>query len=252
MGRAVANEFAKMRRLRVTPVVFVMVAGVLAVSCVEFTASGFVESMGDPAGKPWQRLLASMSFSVLMLSPILLAVLASRQVDIEHQGNGWLLSRTSGLAPGYLCRVKFVAAGAVVVAATVAQSGLVFAGGALVGITVVFPAGQWLGYTALLVVVNLVLFALHLLLSARVENQLLGMGVGVLGVFFAVISTGLPQWLSHFLPPWGYYELIKPVEYREDGSLVSLAPSYVSVLALGAAGGVLFLLVTRQFDRREV
>ncbi|MCI2423732.1 ABC transporter permease [Saccharopolyspora sp. K220] len=244
-----ANEFAKMRRLRVVPVAVVMVIGVLALSCVELTNPGFLESVGDASGQPWQRLLAGMTFGVPMLSPILLAVLASRPVDIEHQGNGWLFSQTSGMTPGYLCRIKFVAVGAVVVVATLVQSGLVFAVGKLVGITVAFPAGQWLGYTAAIVVVNLVLFALHLVLSARVDNQLLALGIGVLGVFFAVSSTGMPRWLAHFFP-WGYYALATPVDYR-DGALVSLSPSYLSVLALGVVGGALFLLITRLFDRRE-
>ena len=250
IGRAVANEFAKMRRLRVVPVVVAMVAGVVALSCFAFTTPGFLDSVGDPSGKPWQWLLGSMSLAVPLTSPILLAVLASRQVDIEHQANGWLFSQTSGLPPGYVCRVKFVATGAVVVAATLAQSGLVFALGTLVGITVAFPAGQWLGYTASIVVVNLVLFALHLLLSARIGNQLVGLGVGVLGVFVALTSTGMPTWLARCFPPWGYYALAMPVDAREGG-MVWLAPAHLSVLALGVAGGVLFMLITRLFDRQE-
>lgn len=250
MGRAVANEFAKMRRLHVVPVALVMVVGVVALSCVTFTIPGFMQSVRDPSGQPWQWLLGGMSTFVPVVSPILLAVLASRPVDIEHQGNGWLLSQTSGLTPGFLCRVKFVAAGAVLVAATLIQSGLVFALGKLVGITVPFPAGQWIGYTASIVIVNLVLFALHLLLSARLGNQLVGLGIGVLGVFVAVSSTGMPHWLAHLFPPWGYYALVTPVDAREEG-MVSLEPSHLSVLALGIAAGAAFLLITHLFDRQE-
>jgi hypothetical protein len=250
IARAVANEFAKMRRLRVVPVVVVMVVGVVAYSCVTLTAPGFLESVGDPSAQPWRWLLGGMSLAVPLVSPILLAVLASRQVDIEHQGNGWLFSQASGLSPGHLCRAKFVATGAVVVAATLAQSALVVAIGGLVGITVAFPTGQWLGYTASAVVVNLVLFAFHLVLSARITNQLVGLGVGVLGVFVTLSSTGMPAWLAHLLPPWGYYALATPIDAREGG-IVSLDPSHLSVVVLGIAGGALFLLITHLFDRRE-
>ncbi|WP_344107046.1 ABC transporter permease [Nocardiopsis rhodophaea] len=245
-----ANEFAKMRRLRVVPVVAAMVVGVVALSCVTFATPGFMGWVEDPSEQPWHWLLGGLSLAVPMVSPILLAVLASRQVDIEHQGNGWLLSQTSGLTPGYLCRVKFVATGAVVVAATLAQSGLVFALGKLVGITVAFPAGQWFSYTASIVAVNLVLFALHLLLSARIGNQLVGLGVGVLGVFVTVSSTGMPTWLAHFFPPWGYYALATPVDAREGG-VVALDPPHLSVITLGVAAGVLFMFITRRFDRQE-
>ncbi len=244
MGRAVANEFAKMRRLRVVPVAAVMVLGVVALSCYALTSPDYPES-------PWQSLLEGMALAVSMLSPILLAVLASRPVDIEHQGNGWLFSQTLGLARGYLCRVKFVTTGAVVVVTTLVQSGLVFAIGGLAGATAAFPAGRWLGYTAAIVVVNLVLVALHLLLSVRVGNQLVGLGIGVLGVFAAVSSTGMPTWLAHFLPPWGYYAVVTPVDSRESG-MVWLDPSYLSVVALGVVGGAVFLFITHLFDRQEV
>lgn len=243
MGRAVANEFAKMRRLRVVPVAVAMVLGVVALSCQGLTGPDFAE-------RPWRSLLASMSLAVSLLSPVLLAVLASRPVDVEHRGNGWLLSRTSGLSPGELCRAKCAATGAVVVGATLLQSGLVYVLGRLAGATAAFPLGQWLGYTAAIVLINLVLFALHLLLAAHLGNQLVGLGLGVLGVFLTVSGSALPAWLAHFLPPWGYYALVSPVEYRGD-DIVRLSPSYPSVLALGIAGGAAFLLLTRLLDRQE-
>lgn len=250
MAPAVANEFAKMRRLRVAPVLTVMVIGVVTLSSYAFTTPGFMDSLEDPAGRPWHMLLVGLAFAVPLVSPILLAVLASRQVDIEHQGNGWLLSQTSGLTPGRLCRAKFAALGAVLVAATLIQSALVAALGLAAGITVDFPAGQWLGYTAAAVVVNLVILALHLLLAARVANQLVGLGIGVLGVFVAVSSTGMPPWLAHFFPPWGYYAPATPVDIVTDG-VVPLDPHHLSVLALGLVGGALFLAATRLFDRQE-
>ncbi len=250
MARAVANEFAKMRRLRTVPVLAVMVIGVVTLSSYAFTTPGFMDSLEDPAAHPWQRLLVGLAFAVPLVSPILLAVLASRQVDIEHQGNGWLLAQTSGLTPGRLCRAKFAALGALLVTATLVQSALVAALGWAAGITVEFPADPWLGYTAAAVVVNLVLLALHLLLAARVANQLVGLGIGVLGVFVSLSSTGMPPWLSHLFPPWGYYALATPVDIAGSGT-IALDPHHLSVLALAIAGAALFLLATRLFDRQE-
>lgn len=249
-GLAVVNEFAKMRRLRVLPVFTVMVLGVVALSCLAFTAPEFMDSVHDPEAQPWHWLLAGLALAVPLVSPILVAVLASRQVDIEHQGHGWLLSQASGLAPGQLCRAKFAATGSLLVAATLLQSALVFALGRAVGITVGFPAGPWLGYTASVVLVNLVLLALHLLLSARVPNQLVGLGIGVLGVFVTVSSTGMPPWLAHLLPPWGYYALATPVDTSEGG-VSALDPPHLSVIALGVVGAVVFLVATRALDRQE-
>lgn len=244
--QAVANEFAKMRHLRIGLVVFVMVVIVLGLSVFSAATSPV---FADPAGRSWKALLAGMSLAVPLVSPLLLAVLASRQVDIEHQGNGWLLSQTSGLTPGGLCRAKVAAIGSIVAVATILESALVIGAGALLGVPAPVPVGLWLGYTASILVVNLVLLGLHILLSARIDNQLVPLGVGVLGTMVAVFATGLPAGLAH-VTPWGYYALVTAADYRE-GALVALTPSYPSIAALGAAGAVLFLLITGLFDRQE-
>jgi hypothetical protein len=245
----VANEFAKMRHLRI-----VLVATALVVCVVGLSLMGAMISpdFADPAKRSWEVLLDSMSVAVPMISPILLAVLASRQVDIEHQGNGWLLSQTSGITPGGLCRVKLFALGTIVTAATVLESVLLIGIGLLLGITAPVPIGLWLGYTASILVVNLILLALHLLLSARIDNQLVGLGIGALGTIVAWSASGFPAWLAHASPPWGYYALADATEWRDGaGAPVTITPSYPSIAALGVVGAVLFLLVTSLFDRQE-
>ena len=246
----VACEFAKMRRLRVTPVVAVMIVGVVALTSREITTPGFFDSLDDPAGGPWLRLLASLAFAVPLASPILVAVLASRQVDLEHQGNGWLFAHTAGLPAGKLCRTKFLATGAILVAATLLESLLVIGVGTLAGVTGQFPAELWWAYTVSAVVLNLVLLGLHLLLAARIENQLVGLGLSVIGVFLAVSGSGMPAWMSH-LTPWTYYALAVPVDFR-GGVLVPIPPWHLSVVALGVLGAAAFLLLTGRLDRQEV
>lgn len=244
--RAAVNEFAKMRHLRIVPLASALVVAVVGLTV--FTAASN-PAFADPAQRSWEFLLAGLSFAVPMCSPVLLAVLASRVVDIEHQGNGWLLSQTSGLTSGGLCRLKFVALGAVVAVATVSASALVLGIGVLLGISAPVPVALWLGYTVSALMVNLVVLALHILLSARVENQLVGLGLGGLGSLVAVFASDFPAWLAH-ATPWGHYALVAAADYR-DGELVALTPSYPSVAVLGVVGGALFLLVTGLFDRQE-
>lgn len=249
MSVPLACEFAKMRRLRVTPVVTVMIVGIVALTSREITNSGFMASLGDPTGGPWLRLLASLAFAVPLVSPILVAVLASRQVDLEHQGNGWIFAHTAGLPAGKLCRTKFLATGAVLTVATLLQSTLVIGIGKWTGIAGPFPDGQWWAYTLSAIVVNLVLLALHLLLAAWIENQLIGLGISVIGVFLAASGSGMPPWLAH-LTPWTYYALATPVDYSGT-DLVSIAPWHLSILVLGVLGALAFLLLTRRLDRQE-
>lgn len=239
--QATVNEFAKMRRLRILPLTFALVTAIVGLTVFSAVTS--------PVPSSWELLMAGMSLAVPLVSPVLLAVLAVRMVDIEHRGGGWLLSQTSGITPGGSCRLKLVALGSTVAAATVLGSTLVIGIGLLMGVSAPIPVDLWLGHTVSILVVNLVLLALHILLSARVENQLVGLGVGVLGSIVAVFASGLPSWFAH-TTPWGHYALVGAADYRE-GELVALAPSYPSVTALGVVGGTLFLLVTGLFDRQE-
>jgi len=240
-AKIVVNEFAKMRHLRIGLVVALLLFGVAGLSAFQ--------SFGSPGGFMWKGLLADLSFAVILISPLLLAILASRQVEMEHLGNGWLLSATSGVTPGRLCRAKFLALGTLVVTATILQSLILIAFGLLAGITSPFPLEHWLGYTASAVVINLAVLAFHLLLSARIENQLVCLGVGVVGVFIGTFGSVLPDWLLH-LTPWGYYSLATPADYV-GMELVYLDLPYLSILALAVVGSFLFLFITGRFDRQE-
>lgn len=245
-GTAVRNEFAKMRHLHLG--LLIALLGVIMLGI------GLFSSLGSPdfdraTQDSWNTLIGGTASGITLAAPLLLAVIASRQVDIEHQGNGWLMSATSGITPGGLCRAKFLALGLLVAGATVVTSGLLAGAGLLLGITAPFPAGRWIGFTAALLAVNLVLIALHTLIAARVENQLVGIGIGLLGTILALFGTAVPAWISH-LTRWGYYALATASGYV-DGVLVAVTPAYLSIAALCVIAGVAFLLLTRQFDRKE-
>lgn len=248
--RTLTNEFAKMRGLRITPLLAVMVGGIVALTCRELVTPGFLDSAGNPAAPSWSRLLAGLAFAVPLISPVVIAVLASRQVDPEHQGAGWLFSHTAGVPAGRLCRVKFLATGVTLLTATVLESVAVLGIGSALGIAQDIPVALWFGYTTAVAVINLVLLALHLLLAARVENQLIGLGVGVLGVFVAAFADAMPSWLAH-LTPWGYYAIATPVDYRGD-ALVAVPSGAAGIVVLAGAATLAFRGLTHRLDRREV
>lgn len=160
------------------------------------------------------------------------------------------MSAISGVTPGRLCRAKFLALGLLVAGATILASAVLAGAGFLLGVTAPLPVGRWVGFTASVLVVNLVILALHIVLSARVENQLVGIGVGLLGTILALFGTSVPVWIAH-LTPWGYYALASASGYV-DGVLIGFAPAYPSVIGLGFVAAVIFFLFTRSFDRQEV
>lgn len=240
-------EFAKMRRLRLGLLAGTLAGIVAALTLGTGVASpDFVRESQDS----WSTLLGGIGSSLALAAPLLLSVLASRQVDIEHRGSGWLLVATSGVTPGALCRAKVFALGLLVATATVVASVLVLVVGLMLGITAAVPVGRWLGSTLALVVVNLGVLAFQVLLSTHVENQLVSMGVGLLGTFLALFGSSVPSWMAH-LTPWGYYALSSAAEYR-DADLIAITPAYASIAAMAVVVMLIFGLVTGRLDRQEM
>ncbi|GMA41737.1 ABC transporter permease [Mobilicoccus caccae] len=238
----VRNEFAKLAHLHVGTVGAMLVLAVLGM-----TLLGIVSAGADQV--TWPLVLASLSRGMALASPLLIAIVASRSIEIEHQGNGWLLNQSAGTDRGRLCRAKLLTTGVVITGVTVVAILAVAAVATLLGATSAAPVGLLAGYALAATVANLVVLALHVVLSARLENQLIPLGIGIVGTVVALMAEGLPSWAAH-ATPWGYYALIAAGRYQ-GGEVVTLTPSYVSVLVLGAIAIAVFALITRRIDRQE-
>lgn len=246
-ARVLVNEFAKMRRLHVGLMMSVLFFVVVGISLYAGVSNPYFDRA---TASSWNMLLMGIGSGFTLAAPLLIAVIASRLVDAEHQGGGWLLSATSGVTPGGLCRAKLVALGIFVSAVTILVCAVVAGAGLALGIQAPWPAGRWIGLALCVLVVNLVILALHIVLAARIENQLVGMGIGLLGTVLALFGTAVPAWIAH-LTPWGYYALSSASGYV-GSVLVGFSPAYVSIAGLGLVAAVLFALFTRSFDRQEV
>lgn len=249
MRRAIHLEFQKMRRLRTAPVVTMLITAVAALSSASLFSDGTQQTFDDPTASPWAALLLTYTMMAAMTSPILTAVLASRQTDIEHSGTGWTLAATAGYTPGTLCRAKLAALSLVLLPAVIAQTLLVISAGALAGIRVPLDPGPWVGYTLLLLAVNVAFCALHIWLAATVENQLISVGVGMLGAFLAVFSLLMPGIVSRLIP-WGYYAMISHAG-QQGGEVIYLNPPYLWIAGFLILVGAVFAVVTRRLDRIE-
>ncbi|MBF4624586.1 ABC transporter permease [Clavibacter sp. VKM Ac-2872] len=249
MRRAVAIEFRKMHRLRSLPLLIGMVVAVAALSSASQFAGSTRAGFDDPGARPWAALLLGYTLMAAMTSPILTAVIASRQTDIEHQAGGWILAAGAGRTAGELCRAKLVALAVLLVPAVLIQSLLVVAAGYAAGIRVPVEVGPWALYTLLLYLVDVAFCALHVWLAARVENQLISVGVGMLGAFLAVFSLLLPSIASRAIP-WGYYAVISQAGQSDAGVDYVASPlGWIAGFLVVVAAA--FALATVRLDRVE-
>ena len=250
---SVGIEVLKMRRLRVLLVTAILITVSILMSALQLASMARHGQLSDPGAQPWARLLLNMGMTNAMIQPLFVAILASRQTDIEHTGAGWNLAATSGLTPGALCRVKLAALTLLIVPATIAQSAVLIAIARVMGLSLPLDVGPWITYTLLLALVNVAMCAYHLWLAAVVENQLVVMSVGLLGGFISVYMLLAPISLARMLP-WGYYAMISPVKMSMvDGHTVIeyvTAPMFwvIGFLALTA---LIFTVATRRLDRIE-
>ena len=250
---SVGIEVLKMRRLRVLLVTAILITVSILMSALQLGSMAKHGQLSDPGAQPWAALLSSMTFDNAMIQPLFVAILASRQTDIEHTGAGWNLAATSGLTPGALCRVKLAALTLLIVPATIAQSAVLIVIARVMGLSLPLDVGPWITYTLLLALVNVAMCAYHLWLAAVVENQLVVMSVGLLGCFIGVYMLLAPPLLARLLP-WGYYAVISPVKMSMvDGHAVIeyITAPMLWVIGFLALTALLFTVATRRLDRIE-
>lgn len=249
---AIRLELVKMRRLWTVPVAAALVVSTVALSSINLFMESSRPGFTDPDQRLWEQLLLGYSLMSAITGPILTSVLASRQADIEHSGAGWTLLATAGLTPGSLCRVKVAALSLVVIPAVTIQTLLLIGLARLRGVLVPLEAGPWALYTVELICVDLVFCAFHVWLASIRENQLVGVGVGLVGSFIGIYTMLLPLWVAR-LVPWGYYAVIScATQYATSAATIRYTtPPLGWVAAFLALAALLFTAATRRLDQIE-
>ena len=248
--RMVRNEYAKMRHLRIGLITALLLLGVCSITVLSALNSGLVNHRFDADGDGWRLLMVSLHGAVGLTSPLLLAVMASRQVEVEHSGQGWMSSATAGTTLGRLCRAKLLALGLLISPIPAAWGALVVIVGRAVGLTAPVPAPRLLALVAGLTAINLAVLGAQLLASARVENQLGPLALGLIGILLSVFAPVMPLW-ARYLSPWTAYGLIVPADFVGT-DLVDLDTHLVGLTVLTGVGVALFALVTIRFDHQGV
>ena len=248
--RMMRNEYAKMRHLRIGLITALLLLGVCSITVLSALNSGLVNHRFDADGDGWRLLMVSLHGAVGLTSPLLLAVMASRQVEVEHLGQGWMSSATAGTTLGRLCRAKLLALGLLISPIPAAWGALVVIVGRAVGLTAPVPAPRLLALVAGLTAINLAVLGAQLLASARVENQLGPLALGLIGILLSVFAPVMPLW-ARYLSPWTAYGLIVPADFAGT-DLVDLDTHLVGLTVLTGVGSTLFALVTTRFDHQGV
>lgn len=249
---AVRVEYAKLRRRRLPAIgIGVVSIGLLFSSAGLFTSGGRA-SFDDPTATPWLQLMLTFALTCALVFPLLVAILGSRAVEIEHEGNGWILARMVGRGRGALCRIKLLALTPILFALILAQFTLQVVIARAAGLDQPIDFGLWTRFGACVFAVSTALLALHICFSAWVDNQVVGLGLGVVGSFLGLFSLFLPPSFAAVLP-WGYYAISTPVSMSERGGpLATSTPNVVALLMFCVVSAAAFIAATVMLDRKDV
>lgn len=249
VGQMVRVETAKLRHLRI-PLLGLLMTGapVLFASTNLFSSSGRA-AMHDPNGHFWASHLIGYVMATCLFTPVFVAVLASRVVDVEHAGNGWGLYAVASVGRGRQCRVKWLTLVPLVVLLRAIEMGGAVAVPLLLGAQPMQDPAAWALLGVQATGTTLALLALHVWLAARIDSQLVGVGLGIAGGLLAMLSLLAPPWLAS-LTPWGYFALLLPYTFTESG-VASITPDHLLWSVFIALMTTAFWFLTGRLDAEK-
>lgn len=176
-------------------------------------AGGLQRPSGEELKNGYSSLFYSIPIIHTMMLPVLMAVLASRLLDMETKGSTLkLLYTMQNRRTFFLGKVLFGLLE--IVAIVVLETGVVFFIGTFYGYTETFPTEQFFYLIACTLVVAVMLFFSELLLMVVAVNPLPALCVGIVGALLGIFSAFMPQIVCYFVP-WGYLIPLSSYEVAE-------------------------------------
>lgn len=249
---AAAIELAKLRRTRIITIATLISGGIVLFTSMNLFASGQIDAFREDPHTNWAGYLIGYYMALALLSPLQMALMASWSADTEHSGSGWRLNAVAGIRPGNLIRRKFFVLAAVVAGLKLCEFLTVLTLPVLLGAP--FPDEVLLttwGVSSLGAAgTSLAVLAILLWLAARVESQLVVIGIGVIGGFLGIAALLSPPWLAA-INPFGYYAVVTPYSFSEAG-VISTAPNWLLWAIYLASAACSFFLLTCSLNNKEL
>lgn len=241
-------ERRKYRRLYI-PVIFLLFL-LIDISMVSLTAlnSNFQSTMNQPESHAWYTLMDSYLMAKLIFTPILLAVVISRVVDMENDGDMWKMLKTSGWSMEEIFDIKFFSIFARYIIFQVLEWLIFINIGKKVGIIMQLPIERFTIILISIIAISFFIMTIHYYLALKYENQLIGLAFGVVGSLVGIIGAFLPFSISKLVPYSYYAHLItlKHVKVGEGQFIANIVPIRLYPFVISLLLGVFVFLWSRR------
>lgn len=247
------TEYAKMRHTRMLPLALAITLAIVAFSSMNLMSENTAEQFQQDPHSQWGGgYLLGYIMVTAFLTPVQVALLASRAADVEHLHGGWRLNSIAGYRRGGLLRAKFAALTLVLAAVKVVELLAVLTTPFLFGAPSIDSPGTWVLTAAGLYGTSCALMAIFLWQAARVESQLVVLSTGVVGGFLGVAGMLSPPTAVTLINPFGYYAVLAPpFAFRPPEGLVSVEPLWIPWALFIAVVTVIFTVLCRTLDSQE-
>ncbi len=246
------TEIAKLRRTKVVLLGFLLSAGIVLFAGMNLFAGGRIDDFRADPGTNWAGHLVSFCMALAFLSPLQLAVIASRVADTENVNGGWRLNAIAGVPPGTLIVRKFVVAAVLVAVLKLVEFAAVLALPVLAGAPGPEPEmlTTWTLFGLGALGTSLALLAVMLWLAAVTDSQIVVLAIGVVGGFLGIAALLSPTWLAA-INPFGYFAMLTPFTFGDSG-ITPTSPHWLAWGVFILAAVAVFTAATRMLDRKEL
>ncbi|UEX89879.1 ABC transporter permease [Staphylococcus ratti] len=208
MLKAINLEFFKMRRRKfIMPILLITFVGILWFSGIS------IKELNITDKKYGIYMLTSNILTIdSMICPILIGILCSRLVDIEHKGRTFQLLNTSRQSVFNLFTSKINASLIIIFVISIIQLITILLIANLNDVSL--EIGVISKFMLSFIITSLFLILIHMALSFFFEKQSISIVSALVGSFLGLVTGGmLPSYIKIFLP-WQYYSLLNPVHKK--------------------------------------
>ncbi len=201
-------EILKLKRRKfIIPIILITIVGLFwfyVVSVKEVNAHKTVTSILLP--------IFDLNLVNCMIYPILIALLCSQLIDIEHKGNTLGLLKTSNQSILKLFIVKTSLAFLIIFILSIIQVLFLFFISNINELSINYKglAGFFIGFN----LSSVILIILHTSLSLFIEKQAISIVSGLIGSFIGLFTGGMLPIFIKVILPWQYYALLNPVKRK--------------------------------------
>lgn len=190
-----------------------------------------------------------------IVMPVMIAVMVSRQCDMEHKGSAMKELFTMQTRRS-LFGAKLVCAGTYLLAAVLLQAGSFLVLGRVYGFTEALPVGNMLLFVLSQWLVSLFLALVIQVLAINYVNQFIPMAAGLIAGLLGLMALFFSPVVMRLVPS-AYYGLLSTTRMNWDPASRDIEMYYVGFSAADCAvlfvlGLVIFIAAMRRFSRVEV